>query len=175
LELLKDAIPSMTHVAFLADPMSTFSTPYVRVTEAAAQALGVGLQGVDAGTPEAIEAALATIATSGANALMIQDSPLFSAQRQRISDFARTHRLPTVCGGRQYVKAGCLMACSPSHVEMFRRAAVFVDKLLKGAKPADLPMELPHKLKLFLTLQIAEVLGITLPPTLLSLADGVMK
>ena len=67
------------------------------------------------------------------------------------------------------------MACSPSHVERFRRAAVFVDKLLKGAKPADLPMELPHKLELFLTLQMAEVLGITLPPTLLSLADGVMK
>jgi putative ABC transport system substrate-binding protein len=168
-------VPTLTHVAFLADPVSTSSTPSVRVTEAAAQALRVRLQRVDAGTPAAIEAALATITTSGANALLIQERARLSAQRQRILDFARTHRLPTVCGGRQYAEAGCLIAYSPSHVEMFRRAAVFVDKLLKGAKPADLPMELPHKLELFLTLQIAEVLGITLPPTLLSLADGVMK
>jgi putative tryptophan/tyrosine transport system substrate-binding protein len=174
-ELLKDAVPTITHMAILVDPVSTLSTPYVSVTEAAAHALGVRLQRVDAGTPEAIDAALATIATSGANALMIQDSAMFSAQRQRILDFARTHRLPTVCGGRQYVEAGCLIAYSPSHVEMFRRAAVFVDKLLKGAKPADLPMELPNKLELFLNLQTAEGLGITLPPTLLSLADEVMK
>src|SRR5262245_5236911 len=170
-ELLKDAVPTITQMTLLVDPVSTMPTPYVRATEAAAQTLGVRLHQVDAGTPEAIDTALATIVTDGAQALMIQDSALFSAQRQRILDFARTHRLPTVCGGRQYVEAGCLIAYSPSHVEMFRHAAVFVDKLLKGATPADLPMELPHKLELFLNLQTAAVLGITLPPPLLLQAD----
>jgi ABC-type uncharacterized transport system substrate-binding protein len=175
LELLKNAVPTITHVTLLVDPVSTLSPPYVRASEAAAHALGIRLQRVDAGTPEAIDAALGTVATGGTNALMIQDSAMFSAQRQRLLDFARTHRLPTVCGGRQYVEAGCLIAYSPSHVEMMRRAAVFVDKLLKGAKPADLPMELPDKLELFLNLQTAEVLGITIPPTLLILANEVIK
>jgi putative ABC transport system substrate-binding protein len=174
-ELLKDAVPTITHVAVLVDPGSTLSPAYVSDIEAAAHALGIRLQRVEAATLEASDAALTTIATGGANALMIQDSALFSAQRQRILDFARTHRLPTVCGGRQYVEAGCLIAYSPNHVEMMRRAAVFVDKLLKGASPADLPMELPYKLELFFNLQTAKVLGITLPPTLLSLADEVIK
>ena len=100
---------------------------------------------------------------------------MFSAQRQRILDFARPHRLPTVCGGRQYAEAGCLIAYSPSHLEMFRHAAIFVDKLLKGAKPADLPMELPHKLELFLNLKTAEALGLTIPPTILFQADEVIR
>ena len=175
LELLKDAVPTITHVAVLVDPGSSLSPAYANDIEAAAQALGVQLQRVEAGTLETIDTALTTIATGGADALMIQDSAMFSAQRQRLLDFARAHRLPTVCGGRQYVEAGCLIAYSPNHVEMARHATVFVDKLLKGATPADLPMELPNKLELFLNLQTAEVLGITLPPTLLMLADEVIK
>ena len=87
--MLKDAVPTITHVMLLVDPVSTLYPPYVRASEAAAQALGIRLQRVDAGTPEAIEAALVIIATGGANALMIQDSAMFSAQRQRILDFAR--------------------------------------------------------------------------------------
>jgi len=175
LELLKDAVPTITHVTLLVDPVSTLSPPYVRASEAAAHALGIRLQRVDASTPEAIDTALVTVTTGGATALMIQDSSLFNAQRQHILDFARTHQLPTVCGGRSYAEAGCLIAYSPNHVEMARHAAVFVDKLLKGAKPADLPMQLPDKLELFLNLQTAEVLGITIPPTLLMLADEVIK
>jgi putative ABC transport system substrate-binding protein len=175
LELLKDAVPTITHVAVLVNPGSNISPAYVSNIEAAAHALGIRLQQVEADTLEAIDAALATIATGGANALMIQDSAMFSAQRQRLLDFARMHRLPTVCGGRQYVEAGCLIAYSPNHVEMMRRAAVFVDKLLKGAKPTDLPMELPYKLELFCNLQTAEVLGVTIPPLFLSLADEVIQ
>src|SRR5262249_10615900 len=106
LELLKDAVPTITHVTLLVDPVRTLSPPYVRASEAAAHALGIRLQRVDAGTPEAIDAALGTVATGGANALMIQDSAMFSAQRQRLLDFARPHRLPMVCGGRSYVEAG---------------------------------------------------------------------
>lgn len=100
---------------------------------------------------------------------------MFNTHRQRILDFALTHRLPTVCGVRAYAEAGCLLAYAPDVLAMFRRAAVFVDKILKGSKPADLPVELPHKIELFLNLKTAEALGITLPPSLLRLADEVIK
>jgi putative ABC transport system substrate-binding protein len=119
--------------------------------------------------------ALATITTSGADALLIQDSGMFSVHRQRILEYARTHRLPTVCGGRQYAEAGCLVNYGAKHRELFRRAAVFVDKILKGAKPADLPIERPHEFELFLNVKTAEALGLTLPLALLRLADEVIK
>ena len=175
LEWLKDAVPTITHVAVLVNPTDPGATRYRSAVAAAAQALRVRLHWVDADTPEAIDAALATVATSGADALLIQDSAMFSAHRQRLLDFAHTHRLPTVCSGRQYAEAGCLVAYSPNHPEMFRRAAVFVDKILKGATPADLPMELPHKLELFLNRTTAAALGVTFPPTLLLQADEVSQ
>ena len=130
---------------------------------------------MEAGTPEAISDALATIAQSGADALMVMDSSMLNSHRRHILDFARTHRLPTVCGVRPYAEAGCLIAYAPDILAMYRRAAVFVDKILKGTKPADLPIELPHKLELFLNVKTAETLGITLPPSLLRLADEVIK
>jgi putative ABC transport system substrate-binding protein len=129
---------------------------------------------VNAGTPDALSDALATIAHSGAEALMVMDSSLFNAHRQRILDVARMHRLPTVCGVRVYAEAGCLIAYAPNVFEMFRRAAVFVDKILKGTKPADIPLELPHKIELVLNRKTAEALKITFPPTLLILADDVI-
>jgi putative ABC transport system substrate-binding protein len=137
--------------------------------------LGVRLERVDAGTAEAISDALPRLAQSGAEALMIQNSALFHAHRQRILAFARTQRLPTVCGVRTMAEAGCLIAYAPNLVEMFRRAAIFVDKLLKGATPADLPLERPTKLELVLNLTTAEALGVAFAPTLLTLADEVLK
>ena len=175
LELLKEAVPSMTQVAILTDPTYSGSAHVPSAFEKEARALGVRLQRVDAGTPEAISDALATIVQSEANALMIQDSPMFNAHRQHILDVARTHRLPTVCGVRVYAEAGCLMAYAPNILEMLRRAAVFVDKILKGAKPADIPMELPAKLELFLNRTTAAALGVTFPPTLLLQADEVIQ
>jgi putative ABC transport system substrate-binding protein len=174
LELLKDAVPTITQVALLVDPEGASAPRYPGVIAAEAQALGVRLHRVDA-TPETMDAALATIITSGANALLIQDGSRFSAQRQRILEYARTHRLPTVCGGRQYAEVGCLVSYSANHLELFRRAAVFVDKILKGTPPADLPIELPHKIELVLNLQTAAALGITFPTALLRLADEVIK
>ena len=175
LELLKDAAPTITHVAILTDPTNSTHLHVLSVLEKEAHALGVELQRVDAGTPEAISDALATITHSGANGLMIQDSSMFNAHRQHILDVARTHRLPTVCGVRAYAEAGCLIAYAPNIDEMSWRAAIFVDKILKGIKPADIPMELPHKLELVLNLTTAKALGITFPPTLLGLADAVLK
>jgi putative ABC transport system substrate-binding protein len=175
LELLKEAAPTITHVAVLVDRTGVGSARYPGAIEREARALGVRLQRVEAGTPEAINDALATIAQSGADALMVTDSSMFNSHRQRILDFARTHRLPTVCGVRVYAEAGCLIAYAPKIDEMFRRTAVFVDKILKGKQPADIPMELPHRLHLVLNLKTAEVLGLTFPPTLLVLADEGMR
>ena len=175
LELLKDAVPTITHVAVLVDPVSTVSTDYPSAFAAEAQALGVRLHQVNADTPAAIDAALATISTSGADALLIQDSALFSGHRQRILEVARTHRLPTVCGVRRYAEAGCLMAYAPDLHEMFRRAAVFVDKILKGAKPGDLPVEQPAQFELVINLKTAQALGLTIPAALLLQATEVMR
>jgi putative ABC transport system substrate-binding protein len=176
LEMLKEAAPTIMHVAVLVDPTNpVVAKHYPSAFEREARALGVRLQRVDAGTPEAIDAALAMVADSGANALLIQDSVMFSAHRQRILDFALTHRLPTVCGLRAYAEAGCLIAYAPNNVEMWRRAAVFVDKILKSAKPAEIPMERPHKLELLLNLKTAEALGVTFPQTRLILADEVIR
>jgi putative ABC transport system substrate-binding protein len=174
LELLKDAVPTITHVAVLVDPESPRATRYPSAFAAETQALGVWLQRVDA-TPETMDTALETITTSGADALLIQNSARFNTQMQRIIDYARTHHLPTMCSGRLSVAAGCLIGYSPSLVEMFRRAALFVDKILKGATPADLPLELPQKLELALNLKTAQALGITIPPSMLFQADEVIK
>jgi len=176
LEILKEAVPTMTAVVVLTNLTGNPIAPgFTSALDAAAQALGVRLQHVDAGGPEAFNAAFATIATSGAEALLMQNSFVFSVHRQRLLDLARTHRLPTVCNGRRYAEAGCLIAYSASPLEMYRRAAVFVDKILKGAKPADLPVERPDKFELVINLKTAKALGLTMPPSLLLLADEVIQ
>jgi putative ABC transport system substrate-binding protein len=100
---------------------------------------------------------------------------MFNAYRQRILEFARTHRLPTVCGVRAYAEAGCLMAYAPEIFEMWRRAAVVVDKILKGAKPADVPVEQPAKFELVINLKTAQALGLTFPPAILLQATEVIR
>src|SRR5205823_14831425 len=172
---VRDAAPTLSHVAILVDSTSLSATHYPGAFEAEARALGVRLQRVDASTPEAISDALTLIAHSGAEALMVQNSAMFHAHRQRILAFAHLHRLPTVCGVRTFAEAGCLIAYAQNLVEMFRRASIFVDKLLKGATPPDLPLERPQKLELVLNRTTAEALGVTLPPTLLIQADEVIK
>ena len=121
------------------------------------------LQRVEVGDAGAFDQALGTVASSGAGALMVMDSAMFNAHRQRILGFARTHRLPTVCGVRPYAEAGCLIAYAPDIREMNRHAAVFVDKILKGAKPGDLPVEQPAKFELVINLKTAQALGLTIP------------
>jgi len=176
LGLLKEAVPTMTSVAALTNLTDNPLAPsFTSALDAAAQALGMRLQHIDAGGPEAFDAAFATIATSGAEALLIQNSFVFGLHRQRLLDLARTHRLPTVCNGQLYAEAGCLITYSPNSRELWRRAAVFVDKILKGAKPGDLPVERPDKFELVVNLKTAHALGLTIPPTLLFRADEVIK
>jgi putative ABC transport system substrate-binding protein len=176
LELLKEAVPTITSVAVLTNLTGNPLAPsFISAIDAAEQALGVRLQHIDPGGPEAFDAAFATIAASGAEALMIQNSFVFGVHHQRLLDFARTHRLPTVCSGRLYAEAGCLITYSPNSRELYRRAAVFVDKILKGAKPGDLPVERPDKFELVVHLKTAQALGLTIPPMLLFQVDEVIR
>jgi putative ABC transport system substrate-binding protein len=175
LELLKEAVPTLTQVAVLVHAADRSHDRVPGHIAAEAQALGVRLQRVEVGDVGTFDRVFATIASSGAEALMVMDSAMFNEHRHGILEFARAYRLPTVCGVRIYAEAGCLIAYAPDILEMFRRAAVFVDKLLKGAKPGDLPVEQPAKLELVINLKTAKALGLTLPPTLLMLADEVIR
>jgi putative tryptophan/tyrosine transport system substrate-binding protein len=175
LELLKEAVPTLTQVAVLVHAADRAHDRVPGHIAAEAQALGVRLQRVEVDKVETFDRAFGTVASSGAEALMVMDSAMFNAHRQRILAFARTHRLPTVCGVRPYAEAGCLIAYAPDILEMNRRAAVFVDKILKGAKPGDLPVEQPAKFALVINLKTAQALGITMPPSLLLLADEVIQ
>jgi putative ABC transport system substrate-binding protein len=175
LELLKEAVPTLTQVAVLVHAADRAHDRVPGHIAAEAQALGVRLQRVEVDKVETFDRAFGTVASSGAEALMVMDSAMFNAHRQGILAFARTHRLPTVCGVRPYAEAGCLIAYAPDILEMNRRAAVFVDKILKGAKPGDLPVEQPAKFALVINLKTAQALGITMPPSLLLLADEVIQ
>ena len=175
LELLKEAVPTLTQVAVLVHAADRAHDRVPGHIAAEAQALGVQLQRVEVGDVGTFARAFETIASSGAEALMVMDSSMFNENRHEILEFARTHRLPTVCGVRIYAEAGCLIAYAPDILEMFRRAAVFVDKILKGTKPGDLPVEQPAKFALVINLKTAKALGLTLPPTLLMLAGEVIR
>ncbi|HSX79720.1 MAG TPA: ABC transporter substrate-binding protein [Candidatus Saccharimonadia bacterium] len=175
LELLKEAVPTITQVAVLVHAADRAHDRVPGHIAAEAQALGVRLQRVEVGDAGAFDQALGTVASSGAGALMVMDSAMFNAHRQRILDFALTHRLPTVCGVRPYAEAGCLIAYAPDIREMNRHAAVFVDKILKGAKPGDLPVEQPAKFELVINLKTAQALGLIIPPTLLFQAHEVIR
>ncbi len=175
LELLKEAVPTLTQVAVLVEAANRVFDRVPGHIAAEARALGVRLQRVEVGDVGTFDRAFATITSSGAEALMVMDSAMFNAHRQRILAFARTHRLPTVCGVRAYAEAGCLIAYAANLFEMNRHAAVFVDKILKGTKPADLPVEQPMKFELVINLKTAKELDLTIPPSLLFQADEVIK
>ena len=173
LELLKEALPTVTRVAVLWDDASA---EQLRAAEAAAQALGVQLQPLELRHPPyEFEGAFAAAAQGQAEALLILASPVFARQFEPIVNLATKSRLPTMVGFWWGARAGGLMAYDVNNVDMVRRFADYVDKILKGAKPADLPVEQPTKFELVLNLKTAQALGITFPPTLLVLADEVIK
>jgi putative tryptophan/tyrosine transport system substrate-binding protein len=173
LELLKEALPTVTRVAVLWDDASADQR---RAAEAAAQPLGVQLQLLELRQPSYEFAGAFAAATQGqAEALWVLNSPIFFLQRAHIVDLAAKSRLPTMVGFWWGPRAGGLMAYDVNNVDMWRRVADYVDKILKGAKPADLPVEQPTKFELIINLKTAKALGITMPPSLLILADEVIK
>jgi putative ABC transport system substrate-binding protein len=142
----------------------------------AAQALGLHLHIVELRSPDELDAAFAAMTRAGADALFVQGEPLLlDGLRWRIVDLAATSRLPTMYSWRMYVDAGGLMAYGPSLPDMHRHTATYVDKILKGAKPADLPVEQPMKFEFVINLKTAEALGLTIPPILLFRADEVIR
>src|SRR5262249_46703924 len=147
----------------------------LQAAEVAARALGVELHVVEARGPEDFDRAFAEMTRARAGALAVVATPVFDNERRRLVDLAATHRLPAVYSFRYYVEAGGLMSYGPRMLDLYRRAATYVDKILKGTKPADLPVEQPMKLELVINLKTAQALGITIPPTLLCQADELIK
>jgi putative ABC transport system substrate-binding protein len=176
LELLKDMVPTAARVAVLLNPDTPQAQLQWRELEVAAPRLHVQLQAVEVRRATDFERAFATVAGWPADALLVIDDPtLLPAYQKEIVDFATRHRLPTMTGLRSLVDAGGLMSYGASFPAMFRRAATFVVKILRGAKPSDLPVEQPTKFDLVLNLKTAQALGITIPPMLLFQADEVIK
>ena len=174
LELLKEVVPTTSRVAVLSDAYPIDAADWNDM-QAAARVLAVKLQSLAVGSPNEFAAAFAAMTREHASALLVLPFPLSYAHPGRIADLAATNRLPAVYPFRESVEAGGLMAYAANAPEMFRRAAYFVDKILKGAKPAELPVEQPTKFDLVINLKTAKVLGLTIPPSLLQRADHVIE
>ena len=175
LEFLRDAVPGLARVAIMWDPDIRGGLLEYKATEEAARSLRLQLQSVEVTRADDIERAFAALTTGRAEALAIHASSLTFDNRDQIASLALKNRLPTISGQISFVEAGGLMAYGSSAAERWRRAATFVAKLLKGAKPGDLPVERPTKFDLFINLKTAKALGLTLPPSLLRRADEVIQ
>jgi putative tryptophan/tyrosine transport system substrate-binding protein len=175
LELLKEVVPKVSRVAVLQNPSHSAHPLMARQAEGAARALGVQLHILQAGSPAEIDAAFAAMRSQRIGGVLVLRGSLFLAQRTQIAALAAKSRLPAVYGTREEAEAGGLMAYGASLPLLYRRAATYVDKILKGAKPADLPVEQPTKFELVINLKTAKALGLTIPPSLLQRADEVIR
>lgn len=176
LELLKEAIPGSQRVAVLWNPANrAFQLQLLRQTEAAARSLGLQLQMFEARDVESIESALSSISKERFSGLNVLPDPTFGAQHRRIAALAAKAGLPTVSGSFGFADAGGLMAYGPSYPELARAAAAYVAKILRGAKPADLPIEQPTKFELVINVRTAKQLSLSIPPSLVLRADRVIE
>ena len=176
LQLLKDAVPGLSRVALVWNPANPVVVEFYQLTKEAAAALGVTLQPVvEVRQIDDFKNAFAAIAGTPPDAMMVLADRFLLAHRVQIVNFAATRRLPAVYPYKAYVEAGELMSYAPSDLDNFRRTAVYVDKILKGAKPADLPVEEPIKYETVINLKIAKVLGLPVPDRLLVAADEVIE
>jgi putative ABC transport system substrate-binding protein len=174
-EVLKEVVPKVSQVALLSNPANPGSAPQLREAETVARALRVELQTLEARNPQEIDSAFAAMTRARVGALVILADAVFTNQVKQIADLATKKRLPSIYGQREYAEAGGLMVYSSNPFDLERRAATFVDKILKGAKPADLPIEQPSKFDLIINLRTAKALGLTIPSSLLLRADHVVE
>jgi putative ABC transport system substrate-binding protein len=174
LELLREAVPRLTRVAYLRDPTNPGTRSQVKWLQSASQRLGLRLQPIEM-RPTHLDRIFAAMTRDRVGGLVVSDDPLTLTHRTWIVALAAQHRLPAVYGLRGFIDAGGLMAYSASLNDLWRRAATYVDKILKGAKPADLPVEQPTKFELVINLKTAKALGLTIPQSLLSRADEVIE
>jgi ABC-type uncharacterized transport system substrate-binding protein len=178
LEQLKLAVPAVSRVAALWQPGGQgepTEKDMLKAAEVAARALGVRLQFIEAQGPENFDRAFSEMTRARAGALTVLPSNMFISERRRLVDLAAKNRLPAVYPWREFVDAGGLMSYGLNVADLFRRAATYVDKILKGAKPADLPVEQPTKFELVINLKTAKVLGLTIPQTLQQRADQMIE
>jgi putative ABC transport system substrate-binding protein len=175
LELLKEAAPQVSRVAILANPTHPGEQRELRETEQTARAVGSTVQYHQVRTTPDFHAAFAAIVRDSANALLVFPDGATMGHRRQVAEFAAKHRLPSVFGWREYVEAGGLMSYGPNRLETAKRLAVYVDRILKGAKPADLPVEQPAVFELVVNRKTAQALGLTIPPSLLFRADHVIE
>jgi len=172
-ELFKEMLPGVKRVAVLSDPLAA---EQIRAVEAANRSIGLKLQSIELRPPSYdVESAFRAARSSQAQALLVLTTPVIFRERSKIAELALKNRLPTSFAHREHVDAGGLMSYGPNFEDMWRHAAVYVDKILKGAKPADLPVEQPTKFELVINLKTAKALGLTIPQTLLQRADQVIQ
>ena len=175
LQMLTEIVPKLSRAAILSNPASPGTAPQLRVAEALAPTLGVRLQVLEARTPQEIDQAFVAMGKERAGALVVLAESMFTNQAKQIADQSVKMRLPTIFGLKEHADAGGLVVYGADPVDMERRAAGFVAKILKGAKPADLPVEQPSKLELIINLKTAKALGLTIPQSVLLRADQVIQ
>ena len=175
LELLKEAVPNLSRVAVLSNPANPMHVVRLREVAVAGRSLRVQLQILKAQGPEEFDSAFAAMTRERAGALYVVGDPVLSRYRRRLAELAAKSRLPAVYELKDHAEAGGLMAYGPNLLDMYRRAATYVDRILKGAKPGDLPIEQPTKFELVINLKTAKALGLTIPPSLLGRADEVIQ
>ncbi len=174
-QLLKEALPEIVRVDLLANPADPLHSAILADAKEAAKTLGVQLKIVEAQVPAELEGAFSTMRADRAGAVLVVGGAGFYLNRTQIVSLALRNRLPSVFQNREFVEAGGLLSYAPSTVANYRRAAFFVDRILKGAKPADLPVEQPTQFELVINLKTAKALGLTIPPALLGRADEVIQ
>jgi putative ABC transport system substrate-binding protein len=175
LEFLKEMLPGLTRFALLTRPANPGHYQYVQQSQIAARLLRVELEVLAVNTPDDFEPAFTRAAAAGVTALIQIDDAMLSSHRQRLVELANSHRIPGAYGFREFVEIGGFMALGPSYSELYRRAADYIDKILKGAKPADLPVQQPTKFELILNLKTAKALGLSIAPALAARADEVIE
>ena len=173
--LLKEAVPNLSRVAALSNPANPTHAPRLRAADIAAQGLRVNLELIEARTPGELNKAFAAMMRARAGGVLVLTDPMFNAEARRLAQLASRSRLPAMYGFRGWVDAGGLMSYGPNFPDLFHRAAAYVDRILKGAKPGDLPIEQPTKFDLVINLKTAKALGLTIPQSLLRRADEVIQ
>jgi ABC-type uncharacterized transport system substrate-binding protein len=175
LELLKEIVPNVRRVAFLLNPDNPGNKLAMKNVKSRAKSLGVQLQLLEARGPADFEAAFAAMARERVGALLVAPDPIFGLHRTRLQDLVAKSRIPAMYGLREHTEIGGLMSYSVDIRDSFRRAATYVDRILRGARPGDLPIEQPTKYELVINLKTAKALGLTIPPSLLARADQVIE
>jgi putative ABC transport system substrate-binding protein len=175
LELLEEAVPGLSRVAVVWDPATPSHRPALDAVEVRGRALGLQVQRLAVRGATEFDGAFSTIVRERASGVLVLSTPLFLGRARRLAELAMKHKLPTMFGPREHVEAGGLLSYSPDRADLYRRAAIYVDKILKGAKPADLPVQQATKFELVINMKTAKAIGLTIPPSFLSRADQVIQ